>query len=112
MSVQLPSAIASTGAVSQDAKALMLYEANKKAALVAYLFWFFLGGFGAHRFYLGRTGGGVGQLLLLILGLLTAALGIGMLFLVVLGIWVIVDAFLIPGWITVHNTNLARGLAG
>ncbi|WP_394002502.1 NINE protein [Xanthobacter versatilis] len=34
-----------------DARALMLCEANKKSAVVAYLLWFFLGGLGGHRFY-------------------------------------------------------------
>jgi len=31
-----------------------------KNLLAAYLLWFFLGIFGAHRFYLGRTGSAVG----------------------------------------------------
>jgi TM2 domain-containing membrane protein YozV len=107
MSMQSPS-----GSVSQDAKALMLYEANKKTALVAYLLWFFVGVFGAHRFYLGRTGTGIAQLVLTIVGILTAAIGIGLLFLAVTGIWVLIDAFLIPGMLAAHNTKLATGLAG
>lgn len=47
---------------SDDARGSMpdiaLYEADRKSLGVAYLFWFFLGLFGAHRFYLraGRTG--------------------------------------------------------
>lgn len=32
-----------------------VYEAGRKSAGVAYLLWFFLGTFGAHRFYLKRT---------------------------------------------------------
>ena len=36
--------------------ALMLFEANKKTALVAYILWFFLRLFGGHNFYLKRTG--------------------------------------------------------
>ena len=37
---------------------LSLYEASRKSTGVAYLFWFFLGLIGAHRFYTraGRTG--------------------------------------------------------
>ena len=37
---------------------LVVYEASRKSLLVAYLLWFFLGLFGAHRFYAraGRTG--------------------------------------------------------
>jgi hypothetical protein len=41
-----------SGGLSNDARVLMLYEANKKTALVAYLLWFFLGLFGGHNFYL------------------------------------------------------------
>ena len=40
----------------------MLFEANKKTALVAYILWFFLGLFGGHNFYLKRTGVAVAQL--------------------------------------------------
>lgn len=37
---------------------LVLYEASRKSLLLAYLLWFFLGLFGAHRFYTraGKTG--------------------------------------------------------
>ena len=40
---------------------LSLYEASRKSTFVAYLLWFFLGLFGAHRFYTraGRTGWGL-----------------------------------------------------
>ena len=31
------------GGLSNDTRALMLFEANKKPALVAYILWFFLG---------------------------------------------------------------------
>ncbi len=41
----------------------ILYDANKKSKLVAYLMWFFLGAFGAHRFYLRRASTAVVQLL-------------------------------------------------
>ena len=43
------------GGLSKDTRALMLYEANSRSVLVAYLLWFFLGLFGAHNFYLKRT---------------------------------------------------------
>src|SRR5262249_8489844 len=50
-----------SGGLSNDTRVLMLYEANKKTALVAYILWFFLGLFGAHNFYLERTGVAVAQ---------------------------------------------------
>ena len=89
-----------SGGLSNDTRVLMLYEANKKTALVAYILWFFLGLFGAHNFYLGRTGVAVVQLILslIIVGL------------VITIIWVLVDAFLIPGWVRRQNNLLAAQL--
>ncbi|GHE91983.1 hypothetical protein GCM10016455_09980 [Aliiroseovarius zhejiangensis] len=72
---------------------------DKKSIVVAYLLWGFLGGFGAHRFYLGKTGSAVGQIILFVLGWLTVAFVVGFAFLIALGIWLLVDAFLIPGMI-------------
>jgi TM2 domain-containing membrane protein YozV len=88
---------ASRQSLSSDTRALMLYEANKKTAIVAYLLWFFLGMFGGHNFYLKRTGVAVAQLILsitLIGGVVTV-------------IWILVDAFLIPGWVRMQNNLLA-----
>jgi TM2 domain-containing membrane protein YozV len=89
-----------SGGLSNDARVLMLYEANKKTALVAYLLWFFLGLFGAHNFYLGRTGVAVTQLIL-------SLIVVGMIITI---FWVLVDAFLIPGWIRRENNLLAAQL--
>jgi len=89
-----------SGGPSNDARILMLYEANKKTALVAYLLWFFLGWFGGHNFYLERTGVAVTQL---ILSLTVVGLTITI-------IWVLVDAFLIPGWVRRQNNQLAAQL--
>lgn len=53
--------------------------------LVAYLLWFFLGIFSAHRFYLGKTGSAIVQILT---------------YLILIGfIWLLIDAFLIPGMV-------------
>lgn len=52
---------------------------------VAYLFWFFLWFVSAHRFYLGRPG--------------TAILQILSFFVLVGFFWALIDAFLIPGMI-------------
>ncbi|MFC5344752.1 NINE protein [Brevundimonas staleyi] len=97
--------------LSKDTQALMAFEASKKSAGVAYLLWFFTGGFGGHRFYLGRTGSAVAQLILSLLGwVLLLAAGFGLLFLIPLGVWLLVDLFLIPGMIQDHNGNLMRRL--
>ncbi|MDG2514463.1 TM2 domain-containing protein [Sphingobium yanoikuyae] len=63
-----------------NARQQMLYDANKKSVGVAYLLWFFLGGFGGHRFYLGQTGTAVAQLALLIIGWATFVAIIGVFF--------------------------------
>jgi TM2 domain-containing membrane protein YozV len=104
MQAELPAGTRQTmqqqGGLSNDARALMLFEANKKTVLVAYLLWFFLGAFGAHNFYLKRTGVAVAQLILTltIVGLIISL------------IWVLVDAFLIPGWVRNQNNLLAAQL--
>ena len=43
-----------------------------KSSGIAYVLWFFLGCFGAHRFYLGKTGSAVAQVVLWIGGILLA----------------------------------------
>jgi TM2 domain-containing membrane protein YozV len=88
------------GAVSADARAIMLFEANRRSNLVAYLLWLFLGLFGAHNFYLRRTGVAVTQLIL-------SSIIVGM---VITIPWVLVDAFLIPGWVRGQNNLLAEQL--
>ena len=70
-----------------------------KSPVVAYLLWFFLGGLGAHRFYLGRPQSALGMLALNLLGWATVWFVIGWVFWIALAIWWIVDAFLIPGMI-------------
>jgi TM2 domain-containing membrane protein YozV len=80
-----------------DARATMLFETSKRQVFVAYVLWFFLGYFGAHNFYLKRTGTAVTQLLLT----LTVA------GLVITFFWHLADAFLIPGWVRRENIVLA-----
>jgi TM2 domain-containing membrane protein YozV len=60
---------------------------KQKSAGTTWLLWFFTGGIGGHRFYLGKTGTAVAMLL---------TLG-------GLGIWCFIDLFLLNGMI--KNTN-------
>lgn len=68
-------------------------QSPPKSVGMAYLLWFFLGLFGAHHFYLGKIGRGVGYLVTL------GWLGVG---------WII-DAFTLPAQVRTANL-LRRGL--
>ena len=97
------------GGLSNDAKAMMAFESGKKSTGISYLLWIFLGGFGAHRFYLGRTGSAIAMLVIYILSfILLFAAGGGLLGFIVIGIWWIVDAFLIPGIVRDNNQALQQ----
>ncbi len=87
-----------------------LYLANRKSTGVAYLLWFFLGMFGAHRFYAGRIASAVVLLLLTLVSLLLSFLVIGLFLLVIPAVWWLIDALLIPGMISGYNGRLAMGI--
>jgi TM2 domain-containing membrane protein YozV len=93
-----------------DAQRMMMYDANKKSATVAYLLWFFLGMLGAHRFYLDRSGSAVAQMLITFMSWLLLFVFVGIFTLAAVGMWVLVDAFLIPDWIREHNNRLIARL--
>ena len=94
----------------RDIQRMMLYDANKKSAGVAYLLWLFLGFFGAHRFYTGRTGSGAAMLVVTLISYLLTFILIGYLPLTIIFLVWVVDAFRIPGWIRDHNTRLIASL--
>ena len=85
------------------------YDIEKKSLLVAYVLWFFLGYIGAHRFYLGRPVSGVIMLALSAVTLLLTFVSFGVLgFLwVVVCLWWLIDALLIPGIAAGRNTRIA-----
>ena len=69
------------------------------ATVITYVVWFFLGIFGGHRFITGRVGSGLMMLGLHVLGWLTFWFGLGYLLWGIGGLWWLVDALLIPGWL-------------
>lgn len=75
----------------------MVQSQYQKNLALAYVLWFFLGQLGIHRFYTGRAGTGIVQLLLGISGWATTAILIGWIPLFFLWIWLFIDIFLIPG---------------
>lgn len=67
-------------------------DSNK--LLVTLLLWFFLGNFGAHRFYLGHINTAATMLVLELIGFATACILIGYIPLLIVGIWWIIDLVL------------------
>ena len=65
-----------------------------KSPATSWILWIFLGGLGAHRFYLGRIGTGIAMLL---------TLG---------GFWVwwLIDAFLIPGMLKLKRREAEKDI--
>lgn len=84
---------------------------DTRSPVIAYFLLVFLGGFGAHRFYLGKTGTAVAMLILWVLGWMTLILGVGLIMLAAVGIWAFVDLFLIPGIIRADQDALRQKLA-
>lgn len=93
-------------ALGGDAVLIMRYDANKKTALIAYILWFFLGTWGAHRFYMGKIGSGAGMLCAMLAGIVLTFVAVGVLVIIGVYVWWIVDAFLIPGWARAQNNAL------
>lgn len=149
--------MAQSETLNLGAEGQILYDANKKSKLVAYLMWLFLGWVGAHRLYTRHIKSGLAMLATLVAGYglvlktmwpmmqqgidaarQAAESGeaidpatvpqpdaaavqamvsdplylVGMGLLAIYTIWWIVDAFLIPGWIRRHNTELVASLRG
>ncbi|UDL74716.1 NINE protein [Corynebacterium uberis] len=66
-----------------------------KSWIAAALLCLFLGGLGLHNFYLGYTGRGIGQLVLLIVGWISTLVFVGGLLLFALFVWVFVEFIMI-----------------
>jgi TM2 domain-containing membrane protein YozV len=84
----------------------------RKTMGTAYLLWFFLGGLSAHRFYLGFRVSAIIQMLLTPFGyaMLLSKSPAGLLLVPAAGLWILADAFLIPGMVAKANDR-ARELS-
>lgn len=68
---------------------------NGRSLIILLLLWFFLGYFGAHRFYWGKTKSAVLMALATIVGIITTFLFIGVFVLIGVGIWWVIDLVII-----------------
>jgi len=67
-------------------------DVSSKSRVATSLFAWFLGSFGAHRFYIGKSGTAVIMLVLGILGWATIwIVGLGLVFLIPVWIWALID---------------------
>jgi TM2 domain-containing membrane protein YozV len=81
-----------------------------KSMGIAYALWLFLGQLGLHRFYLGRVGSGIAQLLLGLVGWATVWFFIGFIPLAILWIWLFVDLFLTASMVREANRTITAGV--
>lgn len=87
-------------------KLTVSFSGEGKNIVIAYALWFFLGYFGVHRFYLGKVGSGVAQLVLLVLGAATSFILIGAVPLFILGAWWVLDAYFVYKYVQDANRAL------
>ena len=84
------------------------YEDQKKSTVLAVVLALLLGGFGAHWFYLGRTGRALTYLLLNILGGVLTVLLIGYVLLAAVWIACLIDAVSMGGTISAMNRRIGQ----
>ncbi|MCF6515580.1 NINE protein [Lactobacillus sp. S2-2] len=75
--------------------------------LIAWLLWFFLGRFGAHRFYMKKPYAGL-MLGLEIAGWITSIILIGFVIIFAMTIWWIIDAFNMIQWINEEKIHTRK----
>jgi TM2 domain-containing membrane protein YozV len=87
---------------------------REKSMGTAYLLWFFLGGFGAHRFYLGFPVSAAIQMILWPVCYMVVMTGsYGAVYPMMIGaLWILIDAFLIPGLARQANEKARRNAVG
>jgi TM2 domain-containing membrane protein YozV len=78
-----------------EIRRLLALQLGRKSVLIALILWFFLGLLGVHRLYLDKIGTGILMALLSIIGGFTAPILIGIPLLVIVGIWWLLDFFMI-----------------
>lgn len=86
-------------ATAKNANRTTNKNVSLKSKTTCLLLCLFIGGLGAHRFYAGKIGSAIGMIALYIFGLALFGMddesGAGAIFLIVAGIWIIVDLVMI-----------------
>ncbi len=96
----------------QDWQRWQWYENQKKSVAVGYLLLIFFGCWGAHRFYLGRTGSAVTMLVITAASFVLMFVLIGFLTIFITTIWAFIDLFLIPSIAREENNRLLARMNG
>ncbi len=89
---------------------LSAFEERRKSPGVALALCFILGIFGAHRFYLRRSGTGTVMLITTIVSYPLMLVLIGFFSLGIIAIWVLVDLFLVVGWAKEFNLKVLNDI--
>jgi TM2 domain-containing membrane protein YozV len=99
-------AVRREGGMGRDVDRMLWYDANKKSAPVAFLLWWFVGLFGAHRFYLANSGSATIMLALTLVSIPLMCVYVGFFILFAVSVWWLIDAFLIPDMVCNYNNRL------
>lgn len=78
-----------------ELRRVLALQIGRKSVIIALVLWFFFGMFGVHRLYLDRIASGIVMALLTIVGGATAFILIGFPLLAIVGIWWVIDFFII-----------------
>ncbi|MGM1030385.1 MAG: TM2 domain-containing protein [Actinomycetota bacterium] len=83
----------------------VVHQVGTKEVGIAYALLILLGGFGLHRFYLGRVGSAIAFLILWQLGAWTWWTGVGLVFGAAAVLWWIVDLFVLSSMVRDENAR-------
>ena len=100
-----------TGHMTEDER-LMHYDTLKKNGALIYGLWFLFGWMGAHRSVEGRIWSGFMMFTFSIISLFLYVIGDGPWGFIVVGVWWVIDLFLIGGWVRNFNEELIARLEG
>ncbi len=90
------------------AQKIMTYDAAKKDMVLAYIIWFFLGTFGVHRLYIGKTISGILMAIFHICAWALTIVFVGFIGLAIIGVIWLIDALFLAGWVEDYNLQLAN----